>query len=117
MAEKFRGKVWKRFDHWVREIRPFVYQVEEPDGRTIGFVTVNKSRYQARSGYGQSVATSEVLGSFDSGAAALRLVIGHHALEQLRDQVKREVVALEQAEQSKPGIAVQRARGRYPGAH
>ena len=113
MTERFRGQLWQRFDHWVREIRPFVYQVEEPSGRTIGFITVKGSRYQARSGYGLSVATSEVLGSFDSGAAALRLVIGHHALEQLRDQVKKEVIELERAEGSK---SPREARGHYPGA-
>ena len=113
MAEPFKGKIWKRFDHWVREIRPFVYQIEEPSGKTIGFITVKGSRYQARSGYGLSVATSEVLGSFDSGAAALRLVIGHHEMEELTARVRREVVELEQKEGSRPPRG---ARGHYPGA-
>jgi hypothetical protein len=113
VAEQFKGKLWERFDHWVREIRPFVYQIEEPSGRTIGFITVKGSRYQARSGYGLSVATSEVLGSFDSGAAALRLVIGHHAMEELRAQVRKEVIELER----KAALRSPReAQAHYPGA-
>ena len=113
MAEPFKGKVWRRFDHWVREIRPLVYRTEQPGGQVIGYITVKGSRYQARSSYGGSVATSEPLGVFESGAAALWLVIGHHAMEALRAQVKKEVIELERAEGTKSPRA---ARGRYPGA-
>ncbi|MBX3068485.1 MAG: hypothetical protein KF867_04150 [Cryobacterium sp.] len=94
----FVGAHWQRFGYWVREIRPKVYRVEDQGSRVIGFITAKGSRYQARSGYGSSVTTSEVLGSFNSARAALRLVIGHYELEQLRDHVRKEVIELEQAD-------------------
>ena len=73
-----------------------MFRVEDTTGSAIGFVTAKGSRFQARSGYGQSLATSEVLGSFNSARAALRLVIGHHELQELRDRVRKQVIELEQ---------------------
>ncbi len=87
---------WQRFGYWVHELRAGVFRVEDKSGQAIGFVTAKGSRFQARSGYGQSLATSEVLGSFNSARAALRLVIGHHELQELRAEVRRQVIELEQ---------------------
>lgn len=98
MTERFQGQTWQRFDHWIKETRPFVYRVQNPASKTIGWITVKGAHYLARSGYGMSVATSEILGTFSSAQAALRLVIGHDAMEALRDQVRKEVLELEKAE-------------------
>ncbi|MCC7127872.1 MAG: hypothetical protein IT192_03515 [Microbacteriaceae bacterium] len=95
-VEPATGKRWQRFGYWVHELRPGVFRVEDKSGQAIGFVTAKGSRFQARSGYGQSLATSEVLGSFNSARAALRLVAGHHELQELRDEVRRQVIELEQ---------------------
>ena len=66
------------------------FTVRDQGGRVIGWITVLGHRFQSR-GFAQSIAGSEVLGTFESIKAAMALVIGHYDMLQLRDRVSKAV--------------------------
>lgn len=86
----FEPRSWERWGYRAREVRPSEFTVQDANGATIGWITQLGQRFQAR-GFAQSIANSEVIGTFESIKAAVTLVIGHFEMLQLRDRVSRAV--------------------------
>lgn len=86
---------WVRLDHMLQEISPGTFEVRDRGGRLIGWISSHGPRFQAR-GISPALADAPTLGTFQSGVAALRLVIGYYDVMQLRKTVIAEARRLEQ---------------------
>jgi hypothetical protein len=90
----FTPRSWTRLDHQLQEVSPGTFQVRDRGGRQLGWITTLGPRFRAH-GDAQTLEQSAVLGTFLSGTAALRLVIGNYDMTVLRATVLREVRELE----------------------
>src|SRR5688500_11899686 len=87
---EFQPRTWERWGYRATETAPGEFGVSDANGRTIGWITMLGHRFQAR-GFAQTLAHSEVLGTFESIKAAVTLVIGHYDMLQLRNRVSKAV--------------------------
>jgi hypothetical protein len=90
------------------------YEVRDRGGRLIGWITRLGGRYQSR-GIAGRVDDAPTLGTFLSGRAALRLVIGYYDVERLRRETVEEVRRIEHAHEFKTQGAIARDRRPSPG--
>lgn len=90
----FVPRSWTRLDHRLQEVSPGTFEVRDRGGRQLGWITMLGPRFRAH-GDAQTLEQSTVLGTFLSGTAALRLVIGNYDMTVLRRTVLREVRELE----------------------
>lgn len=89
-----RLRRWTRLDHVVQEIRPGDFEVRDQGGGQVGWITSFGTRYQAR-GIAARLEDAPTLGTFLSGLAALRMVIGYYDTMALRKKVIDEVRQIE----------------------
>jgi hypothetical protein len=93
-ASSFVPRTWTRFGYQLQEIGKGIFQVRDGAGRKVGWVSTLGPRYRAHAD-AQTLEQSAVLGTFLSGAAALRLIIGNDRMTVLRATVLKEVQKLE----------------------
>ncbi len=107
-------KRWESLGHIVQELRqPGDFEVRDRGSRLVGWITRLGARYQAR-GIAAALADAPILGTFLSGRAALRLVIGYYDTEALRRTIIKEVREIEQAFELKTQGGIARDRRPSP---
>lgn len=95
----------------MQEIRLGDFEVRERGGRLVGWITSFGARYQAR-GMAARLEDAPTLGTFLSGLAALRLVIGYYDVMALRQTVIDEARKIEREHELRTQGSL--ARGHRP---
>ncbi|MFT4284306.1 MAG: hypothetical protein QM598_05670 [Protaetiibacter sp.] len=93
------GRRWERFGHQVSETRPGTFEIRNPAGERIGWVTMIGERFEAH-GFAQSLSASSRLegGPYYSGRAALLRVVAAHEISVRARELREQIHALEDAE-------------------
>jgi len=96
-----RVRRWERLGRVLQEVAEGRWEVRDRDGRVVGWVAAYGARFQAI-GIAGRPEDGPVLGTFRSGTAALRLVIGYDEVRRARAETLREVRRLEREHVAPP---------------